>query len=307
MEEFANMNESLQPDTLNIPTPPDFSFEECLAHLMRSEQETVHQVINYSIYKAIKLDDDEPILFIIEWKPDALHVRFPLTTPSAEQKEQIISFIREWFDLTTDLNGFYELAKHDPILSPIVQDHFGLRIMGIPNLFEALTWAIIGQQINLTFAYTLKKRLVEKYGDFVEYEGKRFYTFPSFEMVASLTTDDLRALQFSSRKAEYIIGIAQLMKGGKLDKDLLFKLETFEQKHLFLTTIRGIGPWTADYVLMKSLQESSAFPISDVGLHNALKKQLNLDRKPTMDELKELAERWKGWQAYATFYLWRSL
>ncbi|NME04490.1 DNA-3-methyladenine glycosylase 2 family protein [Psychrobacillus sp. BL-248-WT-3] len=243
------MNESLKPNTLNIPTPSDFCFEECLAHLMRSEQETMHQVINYSIYKAIKLDDDEPILFIIEWKPDALHVRF----------------------------------------------------------FEALAWAIIGQQINLTFAYTLKKRLVEKYGDFVEYDGKRFYTFPSFEMVASLTTDDLRALQFSSRKAEYIIGIAQLMKGGKLDKDLLFKLETFEQKHLFLTTIRGIGPWTADYVLMKSLQEPSAFPISDVGLHNALKKQLNLDRKPTVVELKELAERWKGWQAYATFYLWRSL
>lgn len=301
------MNEILKPEPLNIPTPSDFSFEECLAHLMRSEQETVHQVIDHSIYKAIKIDGDEPILFIIDWKPDALHVRFPLTTPSAKQKEQTASFIIEWFDLTTDLNGFYELAKHDPILSPIVQNHYGLRIMGIPNLFEALTWAIIGQQINLTFAYTLNKRLVEKYGDFVEYEGKKFYTFPSFEMVASLTTDDLRALQFSTRKAEYIIGIAQLMQGGKLDKDILFKLETFEQKHLFLTTIRGIGPWTADYVLMKSLQESSAFPISDVGLHNALKKQLNLDRKPTMDELKELAETWKGWQAYATFYLWRSL
>lgn len=300
------MNENLQPDTLNIPTPPDFSFEECLAHLMRSEQETMHQVINHSIFKAIKLDN-EPVLFTIDWQPDVLQLHFPINTPTARQKEQTISFIREWFDLTTDLNGFYGLAKKDRILDSIVQKHYGLRIMGIPNLFEALTWAIIGQQINLTFAYTLKKRLVEKYGDYVEYEGKKFYTFPSFEMVASLTTDDLRALQFSSRKAEYIIVIAQLMQDGKLDKDLLFKLETFEQKHLFLTTIRGIGPWTADYVLMKSLQESSAFPISDVGLHNALKKQLNLDRKPTMDELKELAERWKGWQAYATFYLWRFL
>lgn len=306
MEDDASMNEKVQLSQLSIPTPQDFSFAECLKHLMKPEQEWLYRVIDNSIYKLLKMDD-ELILFIIEWQPGNIIVKFPLTQPSTIQVKKVTTFISEWFDLEKDLRDFYDLANNDPILRPIVQSYYGLRIVGIPHFFEAISWAIIGQQINLTFAYTLKKRLVEKYGESLEYEGNKYYVFPSLEIVASLTVEDLKLLQFSARKAEYIIGIAQLILQGKLSKDLVFKQKTFEQKHLFLTSIRGIGPWTADYVLMKSLQEPTAFPISDVGLHNALKKQLNLDRKPTMAELKELAMNWEGWQAYATFYLWRSL
>ena len=74
-----------------------------------------------------------------------------------------------------------------------------------------------------------------------------------------------------------------------------------------LIHMRGVGAWTADYVLMKCLHHRAAFPIADVGLHNALKNQLGLERKPNIMEIKEIATHWEGWQAYATFYLWRSL
>lgn len=68
-----------------------------------------------------------------------------------------------------------------------------------------------------------------------------------------------------------------------------------------------MGKWTADYVAMKCLKKVEAFPIADVGLHNALKFQLGLDKKPSIDDIKEIAVNWRGWEAYATFYLWRSL
>ena len=74
-----------------------------------------------------------------------------------------------------------------------------------------------------------------------------------------------------------------------------------------LIRIRGIGPWTANYVLMRCLQMPMAFPIADVGLHLALKQALGWDRKPTIPEIRELAAGWSGWEAYATFYLWRLL
>lgn len=71
--------------------------------------------------------------------------------------------------------------------------------------------------------------------------------------------------------------------------------------------IRGVGAWTADYVMMKCLHHPAAFPIADVGLHQAIKRQLGLERKPTIEEIEEMSTNWGGWQAYATFYLWRSL
>ncbi len=70
---------------------------------------------------------------------------------------------------------------------------------------------------------------------------------------------------------------------------------------------RGIGPWTANYVLLRCLRFPTALPIEDVGLHNAIKLLLGMDRKPTVEEIREPAKPWAGWESYATFYLWRAL
>ena len=74
-----------------------------------------------------------------------------------------------------------------------------------------------------------------------------------------------------------------------------------------LTKIRGVGLWTANYVLMRCFGFANAFPIQDIGLHRAIQLQLGSDRKPTIEEIRELAAGWKNWEAYVTFYLYRSL
>lgn len=206
-----------------------------------------------------------------------------------------------------ELGGFYQLAGQDENLKTLVHKYYGLRIMCIPDLFEALVWAIMGQQINLTFAYTLKKRFVEQYGESIRFQGETFWLFPSFEKIAFINVDDLRKFQFTNRKAEYIIGIAQAMTNGDLDKESLLLRNDYQQIKKSLMMIRGIGAWTADYVMMKCMHVPSSFPVADVGLHNALKKLLNLERKPTIEEIKMYVADCEGWQAYATFYLWRSL
>ena len=96
------------------------------------------------------------------------------------------------------------------------------------------------------------------------------------------------------------------MLNNKISKEQLGKI-SFEEAHEKLVAVRGIGNWTANYVLMKCLRHQDAFPIEDVGLHNALRQQLRMDRKPTIAEIKKLAQPWKGWRAYAVFYLWHSL
>lgn len=97
------------------------------------------------------------------------------------------------------------------------------------------------------------------------------------------------------------------MANGELAKEALLQLQDFKQVQSSLLAIKGIGAWTSDYVLMKCFRHPAALPIADVGLHNALKLQLGLERKPAIQEINQLAAYWDGWQAYATFYLWRSL
>lgn len=291
---------------IEIYPPEEFNFEECLIFLGRSSLEVLYQIKEGSVYKLIKVKESL-ILCKIGFSNDAIKVEFPISPVSIHSRKIVAEYIWEWFDLDQDLGEFYQVASQDKVLKKLAHKYYGLRIMCIPDLFEALVWAIMGQQINLTFAYTLKKRFVELFGESLTFEGEKFWLFPSFEKIASINVDDLRKLQFTSRKAEYIIGIAKAMENGELSKELLLQKKDYQQMQKSLMMIRGIGAWTADYVMMKCLHDASSFPVADVGLHNALKNLLGLERKPTIEEIKEYAVDWEGWQAYATFYLWRSL
>lgn len=291
---------------IEIYPPKEFNFDECLIFLGRSNQEVLHQIKEGSVFKLIKVSESL-ILCKIGYTNDSIKVEFLLSPPSNDTREMVAEYIWEWFDLDQELRGFYQMASQDKVLKTLVHKYYGLRIIGIPDLFEALVWAIMGQQINLTFAYTLKKRFVEQYGKSLTFEGETFWLFPSFEKIASINVNDLRKQQFTSRKAEYIIGIAKAMANGELTKEFLLEKKDYQQMQQSLMMLRGIGAWSADYVMMKCLHYTSSFPVADVGLQNALRNLLGLERKPTMGEIEEYAAEWEGWQAYATFYLWRSL
>ncbi|OIK15065.1 DNA-3-methyladenine glycosylase [Bacillus sp. MUM 13] len=291
---------------IEIYPPEEFNFEECLIFLKRSDLEVLHHINEGAVYKLIKVNGSQ-ILCKIEFINNVMKIEFPLGSPSAQLRKKAAEFIWEWYDLEQNLGAFYQMAAQDKVLKNLVRKYYGLRMMCIPDLFEALVWAIIGQQINLTFAYTLKKRLVEQFGESLTFEGETFWLFPSFEKIALINTDDLRKLQFTGRKAEYIIGIAAAMTNGELTKELLLQEKNHQQIRGSLLKIRGIGPWTADYVMMKCLHDISSLPVADVGLHHALKNVLNLEKKPAIKEIEAYAADWEGWQAYAVFYLWRSL
>lgn len=291
---------------IEIYPPKEFNFEECLIFLDRSKLEVLHHINEGSVYKLLKVKESLVLCKVGSIK-DVIKVEFPIGPPSIHFRKKAAEYIWEWFDLDQDLEPFYQMADQDQVLKTLAHNYYGLRIVCIPDLFEALVWAIMGQQINLTFAYTLKKRFVEQFGESLTFEGETFWLFPSFEKIALINVDDLRKLQFTSRKAEYIIEIAKAMTNGELTKELLLQKKDFQEIRKSLMMIKGIGAWTADYVMMKCLHYNSSFPVSDVGLHNALKNLLGLERKPTIEEIEEYAANWEGWQAYATFYLWRSL
>ena len=289
---------------LLIRTPDDFSFPENLEYLSRSADECMFHIQDSRVTRAIEVDG-KPVLFVMEENPDGILVT--LAGEGDGVKAGVERFIRDWLDLGRELVPFYELGERDPLLREAVRRHRGLRVVGIPDLFETFVWAILGQQITVAFAYVLKRRFVETFGQAIEADGVIHYLFPSAEKVAGLDPEALRELKITGRKSEYIIGIARLIAAGELTKEGLLALGDDRTVEHRLTAIRGIGPWTANYVLMRCLRSPDAYPAADVGLHNALKLVAGLDRKPTLPEVEAFAEPWKGWRAYATFYLWRYL
>lgn len=300
----ANINDQKK---IIIDLPEDFNMEANLGYLGRNNNECMFQIEDRSITRAIDTGENYRLIHIQVNQDNQMVVQFIDSLPTApEEQVEVVRFIREWFDLNRNLTPFYKLAKADPLLKIPVQDFHGLRVIGVPDLFEALCWGVLGQQINLAFAYTLKRQFVEKFGSSIEMGDKKYWIFPSFKEIAKLTSEDLADIKMTVKKSEYIIGIAQLMDRGELSKESLMKMN-FKDAEKSLIKIRGVGPWTANYVLMRCLRFPTAFPIDDVGLHNAIKFLKSSEKKPTKDELHELSLNWSGWQAYATFYLWRVL
>lgn len=293
-------------DRFLLSLPKEFSFREVLRHISRSSLEILHHVEEGKILKLFYLHNTYLLIEVSQLDPSHLQLRFVNQRPQTEQTyNQVVRYVQEWLDLDTNLGPFYALAEDDPLLEPLVKRYHGLRIIGIPDLFEALAWAVIGQQIHLTFAYQLKKRFIEELGQSYHWQGRQYWLFPKPSELDESVIPRLRALQFSQRKAEYIVGIAQAINRGDLAKETLSKdIQRAEQQ---LCTIRGVGPWTAHYAMMLSSRHPRAFPIGDAGLHNALKHVLHREDKPTLEEIRQIFSRWKDWEAYAVFYLWRSL
>jgi DNA-3-methyladenine glycosylase II len=288
-----------------LPVPEEFDYHLNLEFLKRSPKELLHTIENDHVLKLLKVDN-EKLLIRVRPGDQKLIIEFLNAEPSANSKSWVKQFVTEWFDIENDIKPFYKMADKDPLLKPLVKKYYGYRIIGQPDLFESIIWAVIGQQINLQFAYTLKSRFVEQFGERLFWNNESYYLFPTPALVSELDESVLLNLQFSRQKARYVIGIAQAFFAGEISKEKI-KAFSFPKAKEVLMQIKGIGNWTANYALMKTFRYKDAFPLEDAGVHNAIKNLKKMDRKPTLDEVKKLFKKYKGWEAYATLYLWKSL
>lgn len=294
---------------IRLEVPDYFDFGQCREHLAHSENGCLVTVKGDGVYKGLRLNGIPLLIRIFgeENRGGGLRIHVHGADIDAAMATDIEEHVRQWFDLERDLAPFNALAERDELLRRHVRRYSGLRMLGNPSLYESLCWAIIGQQITASFAFQLKQRVVRTFGESVLFEGERYYLFPGPEVVANLTIRDMTELKLSQKKAEYLIEVARQTVEGSLTKDQLLAMESIEQAVKRLTAIRGVGAWTANYAVMLCLRDPQAFPIADVGLHRAIQHTLGLARKPTLEEIRRYAVSWEGWEAYATFYLWRGL
>ncbi|WP_307343021.1 DNA-3-methyladenine glycosylase family protein [Metabacillus malikii] len=227
--------------------------------------------------------------------------KFELSGHDENVKEQAIAEIRRIFQWDFSMKT---VVKHfeNTNLAEIFKEHRGTPLVLEFDLYRCLMKCIIHQQLNVTFAHTLTERFVKEFGKAVD--GVWFYPEP--EVVANISVDQLRNLQFSQRKAEYIIDTSRLISEGQLDLSKLYQLSN-EEIIEKLVKIRGIGPWTAQNLLLSGLGRKNLFPKADIGIQKAIQKHFNLDKKPTSEEMDYYSQSWSPYLSYATLYLWRSI
>lgn len=303
------LNWTIADNRILLELPQEFDFQMNLNHLSKRSGDYLYDVQDQAITRLIQLNNQKILFQITTDNNTHLIIQFLLNSmPKSKDKiNEVIRFIIDWFDLSRNLTPFYNLALEDPLLNKVASNQFGLRQIGIPDLFEALCWAVIGQQINIKFATTLKRQFIESFGKSVTYNGIHYWTFPSYQKIATLKKERMSHLRMTERKKECIIDIAQTMTDGKLSKEMLMQLNDPHKVEQKLTKIRGIGPWTAQSVMMNCLRFPTIFPVNDVGLKNAIQQIIKLKHRPANQEVIKLFKRWKNWEGYVAFYLWETL
>lgn len=198
---------------------------------------------------------------------------------------------RRAFDLQADPGLIGAHLRRDPRLAPLVRSRPGLRVPGAWDVFEMAVCAVIGQQITVRAATTMKGRLVVRYGRPVPGFGELNRLFPSAGVLADA---DLETIGLTRARAETIRGLASAVASGDHVLDARDGLDDFVTR---LCRFRGIGAWTAQYVAMRGLGERDAFPASDLGLRKAVGEP----------NVAAMAEAWRPFRAYAAMHLWMSL
>ena len=221
---------------------------------------------------------------------------------SPKDESTIVAIVERMLGTRQDLLEFYQLASEDAQLSQLAQRYRGLKPPRFPTLFEAVINGIASQQITLTLGIILLNRLATDFGRSVRAESSSVYAFPQPEDLAGLKPQDIRRLGLSYNKASAIIELARMITERHLD---LEDLESLDDETVLsrLCQLRGVGRWTAEYVMLRGLGRIHLFPGDDVGARKNLQRWLNLKEPMSYEDVRRILSRWKPYAGFLYFHL----
>ncbi|MDQ8020512.1 MAG: hypothetical protein REI94_01635 [Moraxellaceae bacterium] len=315
MTDDARSNNAIHIDTLpggqvlawRMSLPEAYRFDDAHSFHGRDVESVAEQVMPDGLHKA----------FV--WRGAAVHLAIRLrtedgvgealcdasVTPAVDDPAALMDVARGLLGLQLDVPAFVRAVAHDARLTALVAQRPGLRIPQCATPFEALSWAITGQQISLAVAISLRRKLIRLAGRPLDAQR---YCYPSAQDVAALHSDDLRAVGFSTAKAATLVDVAARVASGDLP------LDSWQQQGLpaenireHLLGVRGIGPWTVNYCLLRGFACADASLHGDVALRKALQHLLQRNEKPAIGETEAWLQQFSPWRSLVAAHLWASL
>jgi AraC family transcriptional regulator of adaptative response / DNA-3-methyladenine glycosylase II len=274
---------------LRLPFREPFDGDSLIAFLAERAVPGVEEVDGSTYRRSLALEHGAGIVSLT---PAARFVRCELRLEDLRDLTAAVARSRRLLDLDADPVSISSQLGQDGPLAPLVRERPGLRVPGCVDGFELAVRAIVGQQVSVPAARTVLGRLAAAYGEpLPEPDGALTHRFPG---ATALADADPGALPFPRTRASALRSLSRLSMEGELSLDAG---SDSAEALAVLSEIRGVGPWTANYVAMRALGDPDVFLPGDVGVRHALAR-LGADTS---------GERWRPWRSYAVMHLWRSL
>ena len=291
--------------TVRLPWHRPYDWDGIADFLAGRATPGVEQVAGDRYLRTISISGE---VGVIECRADTADgsVRLSVHGIATQSLLPLVQRVREMFDLDAPVAEIAKLVNADRELGKMLRNRPGIRVPGAWDGFELTVRAILGQQVSVKAATTLAGRIANRYGESVvlpeavsdpDSDLKLNRLFPTPQKLARARFNDIGLVR---SRADAIRCVAQAVCNGSLSFDNAQDPEDFRQS---LTSIRGVGDWTAQYVAMRALKYPDAFPASDLGLLKAIGVSGNTGTK----ELRRRAESWRPWRSYAAMLLWSSL
>jgi 3-methyladenine DNA glycosylase/8-oxoguanine DNA glycosylase len=298
-----------------------FHVQETLRYLARDPGNLAERVSGATYRRFFPLGARQ-VALSLTLRPGRCEVAVQGTLAPA-QKLALHGRLVRFLGLEQPLAAFYRAVRDDAVMAPIVGSLRGARIQQVPSLWEALCWAIIGQQINLAFAYRLRNRFIAlgngqtvsdadaAAGSAANGDGDGAaplepLPFPGPEQVLRIPQPAWRIAQFSRQKTAYLQGLAHAFADGTLAEEAIDAAET-SAAEATLRAVRGLGPWSVAYGLLRALGRVDALPVGDAGLRAALRHHYALPAPPDPRQQEALMEPFRPYRGLATYYFWKSM
>ena len=218
----------------------------------------------------------------------------PGRLPAADVQRQVERIL----SLDVDGTGFPDVGMRDPVVGGLQARFPGLRPVQFHSPYEAAAWTIIGHRIRMTQAAAITSRLAEELGETVDFGDRRLAAFPPPERLAALPpTRGLTELKVGRLRA-----LGRAAADGRLDADLLRGMPRPEAL-AHLRTLPGVGPFSAELILLRGAGDPDAFPANEKRLHRAMAAAYGLGPEPDLATLTAVADRWRPYRTWVALLL----
>jgi DNA-3-methyladenine glycosylase II len=286
------------------PTPP-FDFDKSLNFLgvfMPTKHE--QSVSLHTLTKAISIYGQTIVFQLISSgtseSPQLEYTLFSEEPISEEMQSAVVERMTFFLSLKDDLQPFYRIGREDADFAPIIEILYGYHQVKFLTPFENACWAVLTQRNPMKLAQKAKQVLIEKYGNQLEVHGKVYRAFPEPTQIAVADYDEILKLIGNDRRAEYLVATARAF--SVVDEKFL-KSAPDEEIEAWLRNIKGIGEWSATFIMIRGLGRMEYAPLTELRLLEAATKVYGHGKELSREELKHLAERYRQWQGYWAHYL----
>ena len=257
----------------------------------------IERVVDGAYVRSVRIGGQAAIIEVRD-RPTACELVVTVRNAPPGSGDEVTRRLRRAYDLDADLVAIAAHLSRDPFLGALIAARPAVRIPSHWEPFETAMRAILGQQVTLAAAARLSGRLVERAGPSIAgaEQGGPDRLFPDANEVLAA---DLSNMSMPGARIRALQAVASAFLAAP---DLFERGASIEETVERLSAIKGIGPWTAQYIALRACGEPDAFPASDVGL---LRGALDAEGlRPSPKALEARAEAWRPWRSYAAQHIW---